>query len=363
MDINLTRKSYQGADLKMLSKIINDRKLPKLESREKMLDILLREEYGYMPPKPDKVEWEIEDKIISNFCAGKAYSQKITLTAYWNDKKFSFPFYAAIPTKEGKHPFFVCINSKTSISDTYMPLEEIIDNGFAILSFWFTDVTSDDGDFTNGLAGVLYENGERGDSDAGKIAMWAWAAQRVMDYAQTLDNLDKNASVVCGHSRRGKTALLAAATDERFKFAYSNNSGCGGASLARENTGETIKDICFHFPYWFCKNYQKYVSNEYAMPFDQHYLLASIAPRFVYVASALQDDWADPCSEMLSCKAASSAYDEYSLTGFVCEDRLPEVGDVYHDGHIGYHLRNGTHYISREDYQKVIQFVKKHNND
>ena len=87
---------------------------------------------------------------------------------------------------------------------------------------------------------ILYKDGKRKPNDAGKIAMWAWAAQRVMDYAQTLvDVLDLKNGVVCGHSRLGKTALLAAATDERFAFVYSNNSGCSGAAVTRKKQGET----------------------------------------------------------------------------------------------------------------------------
>ena len=86
--------------------------------------------------------------------------------------------------------------------------------------------------------------------------MWAWAAQRVMDYAITLDCLNKNRGTVCGHSRLGKTALLAAATDERFFCAYSNDSGCGGAAISRKKDGEKINDICKAFPYWFCDNYK-----------------------------------------------------------------------------------------------------------
>lgn len=209
---------------------------------------------------------------------------------------------------------------------------------------------------------MLYENGERGKSDAGKIAMWAWAAQRVMDYAQTLDCLDFDCSIVCGHSRLGKTALLAAATDERFNFAYSNNSGCCGAAISRGKDGEKLEVICKVFPYWFNENYLKYVNREFEMPFDQHYLAAAIAPRYVYIASAKEDTWADPVSEMLTCCAINEIYEKYGKKGFVCRDRLPQVDDEYHDGCVGYHLRAGLHYFSREDWLKFIKFVKKHKN-
>lgn len=341
----------------MLQKMLEERNLPKLLSRNEMLDILFEEVYGHLPPKPTNLNWQVEENTIWNFCAGKAVLNKITMTCEIGDKSFSFPFWLALPTAEGKHPFFVQINFRDAVPDRYMPTEELIDNGFAVFSFGYNDVTKDNGDFTDGLAGVLYEDGLRKPNDTGKIAMWAWAAQRIMDYAQTLsDVLDLNTSVVCGHSRCGKTALLAAATDERFKFCYSNDSGCGGAALARGTTGETVKDICRNLSHWFCENYKKYISNEQAMPFDQHYLVASIAPRNVLIGSASEDTWSDTVSEFLCCVAAGSAFEG----GFKTENRLPEIGEEFFEGKIGYHLRKGMHYFSREDWQKLIKYVNSH---
>lgn len=343
----------------MLKQILKDRGVPALKTREEMLDIMQYEVYGYLPQKPDKLEWTVKNNYIGNFCAGKATAQYVELTAYWGEKSFKFPFMAVIPTAKGPHPFFIHINFRPNVPDRYMPTEEIVDQGFACLSFCYEDVTKDNNDFTSGLAGVLYENGVRGPRDCGKIAMWAWAAQRVMDYAEAEPRLDKSCTIVCGHSRLGKTALLCGATDERFKFAYSNNSGCSGASITRDKVGERVADITKMFPYWFCESYAQYANREHEMPFDQHYLIASVAPRYAYVASASEDLWAAPDSEMLSCVAASEAYESMGLVGFVCENRLPEIGDIYHEGCIGFHERAGLHYFSREDWNKLILFVKK----
>lgn len=211
----------------MLSEILKERNVPELLSREEMLDIVQAQLFGYLPPKPEKISFETEENIIPKFCAGKAVCHRVTVNTVINGKEFSFPFLATLPTDEEKHPFFVHINFRPDNPDRYMPTEELVDNGFAVLSVYYNDIASDDGDFTNGLAGVLFENGERSDTDCGKIAMWAWAAQRILDYAETLPNkLDISRSVVCGHSRLGKTALFAGATDERFAFSYSNDSGC-----------------------------------------------------------------------------------------------------------------------------------------
>lgn len=341
----------------MLSDLLEKRNLPALQDREHMLNVLQNEVYGVIPRKPERLSFGEEENIIRRFCAGKATCSRVTANVVVGGREFSFPFYVALPTAGAKYPFFIHINFRDNIPDLYMPTEELIDHGFAVLSFCYQDVTSDSGDFHDGLAGVLYPDGQRDQNEAGKIAMWAWAAQRVMDYAETRsDVLDLDCAIVCGHSRLGKTALLAAAVDERFSFAYSNDSGCAGAAISRGKEGENVKKISGKFPYWFCENYQKYGDREEEMPFDQHCLVASIAPRKVLIGSASEDAWADPLSEMLCCLAASPAFEQ----GFVCEDRLPEPGDKWFNGDIGYHLRKGLHYFSREDWLRLIEFVNRH---
>lgn len=342
----------------MLKKLLNERCLPSLMSREEMLGILQSEVYGKIPTAPETLSFDVEENYILNFCAGKSVCNKITAHCTLYGLEFSFPFYVTIPIDDKKHPFFIHINFRDCVPDRYMPTEELVDNGFAVLSFSYNDITADNDDFTDGLAGILYKEGKRKSDDAGKIAMWTWAAHRVMDYAQTLgDKLDLNNAIVCGHSRLGKTALLTAATDERFAFAYSNNSGCTGAAISRKKNGEQIKDICERYSYWFCKNYQKYINNEENMPFDQHFLISSIAPRKVLIGSASEDYWADPVSEQLCCMAASNSF----KNGFIC-DKLAEIGDEFFEGDLGYHLRKGLHYFSREDWLKLIKFFNKHKN-
>ena len=323
-----------------------------------MLSLMLENVYGYLPPKPDSIRFEVEENIIPNFCAGKARCNKVTAHCIVNGNCFRFPIYATIPTDGKLHPFFVHITFRDSVPDRHQPTEELIDNGFAVLSFRHKDVTSDDGDFTNGLAGVLYPDGVRKyNTDPGKIAMWAWAAQRVMDYAETLPHvLNLDCAVACGHSRLGKTALLAAATDQRFAFTYSNDSGCSGAAISRQKQGESHMDIYRRFSYWFCENFRNYIDCESDMPFDQHYLVASIAPRKVLIGSASEDRWADPISEQLCCFAASAAFHN----GFICPNRPANIGEEFFEGDIGYHLRKGLHFFSREDWNKLIKFINLH---
>ncbi len=341
----------------MINKMLADRSLPPLKSRDEMLDIMLREVYGYLPPPPEKQEVELIE--TEPFGAGKAIIKKLRMKLVVNGKEFVFPFNAVLPLKQKKMPFFVCLNFRSLMPDKYIPAEELFDNGFAILSFCHRDVTYDNADMADGLYGILYPDGKRGDSDAGKLSVYAWAAQRLMDYAQTLgDLLDLSRGIVCGHSRLGKTALLTAATDTRFWCAYSNDSGSTGAAISRGKRGESVAVINNAFPLWFCENYKKYKHKEYAMPFDQHYLVAAIAPRYVCIGSATEDDWADPVSEMLCCVAASPAFEKDGTRGFVHNGQLAKSGESFFEGSIGYHLREGSHYFSRNDWLRLIEFVK-----
>lgn len=344
----------------MLNELLQERNVPKLLSKEEALEALQQGEYGFLPQAPSALSFAAKENIIPRFCAGNAELHRITVSCTMRGKPFSFPFSAVLPTDGQRHPFFIHINFRDAVPDRYMPTEELIDNGFAVLSFCYQDVSSDDGDFTNGLAGLLFEDGKRKAADPGKIALWAWAAHRVMDWAETrTDALDLNQSVVCGHSRLGKTALLAAATDSRFAYAYSNDSGCSGAALARGTRGETVRDICQKFPFWFCENYLQYVDNEAGMPFDQHDLIAAIAPRRVMVGSAAEDYWADPLSEQLACVAASPAFG----CGLECPDRPAQAGEAFLGGDVGYHLRRGRHYFSRADWHQLMRFVRLHSEE
>lgn len=332
--------------------------MPDGMAKADIVELLLAEEYGFLPPAPHSVSAETES-CDHDFCAGKADLEKKRLICDAPFGRFEFSVYLICPTgKEGPVPCFIHINFTDQIPDNYLPAEEIVDNGYAVLYFCYTSVTSDDGNFRDGLAGLVYPEGRTSKTQCGKIGLWAWALSRVMDYALTLPMLDHQRISVVGHSRLGKTALLAGALDERFFCAFSNDSGCSGAALARGTKGERIQDIYRNFPYWFCENYGKYAGNEERLPFDQHFLLAANAPHRVYVCSASQDQWADPEKEYLSCVAADGYFRGQGLPGFIHPDREPVPGDFFGEGYIGYHLRSGSHYLSREDWQHFIKYLE-----
>lgn len=326
--------------------------------REEIKALLQEHEYGRILEKPDHMNVD-EIDFDKGFCAGKAPLRKLKFTVTLGENKFSFPVMAVIPNKKGKQPAFVHISFRPDVPDKYMPSEEIADRGYAVFSFCYNDVTKDNKNFKSGVAKHLVPT-RRKQNAPGKIAIWAWAAMRVMDYIQTLDNIDKDNIAVIGHSRLGKAALLTGAFDDRFEYVISNESGCSGAAVLRGKTGENLSILVGARPYWFCPKYADYTVFENDLPLDQHFLLAASAPRHILIGSAYEDVWADPESEFISSYLASEVYEKiYGIPGLVHEGKIPEPKTVLDKGNICYHIREGLHYLSREDWNVYMDYIGK----
>lgn len=354
-----------------LQNLLKERNLPKIPDRAKILKILQENEFGYLPDVDYKVSVSEPKTIDRRLACGSIWLYNVTMTVTTEYGSHSFDILCETHDDGKKHPSFVFVNFHPGLASFYYPMEEIADGGFNVFSVCYKDVTSDDGNFENGIAKIFLPNGQDTDTACGKIRLWSFAASRILDYALTLSSVDPENTAIIGHSRLGKTALLTGMLDTRFKYVISNDSGCCGASLNRGNTGhvkesqrgELITDITNRFGYWFCKNLQKYRETNIPDCYDQHFLLASIAPRFVYVASADMDDWADPTSEFLSCVAASETYEKAGLTGLKANDEIPKADEYFHEGRIGYHKRPGIHFLSRYDWNRYMNFIKKHQKD
>ncbi len=245
-------------------------------------------------------------------------------------------------------------------SSSRWPIEMLIESGCGVATAYCGDIDPDfDDKFQNGVHALFPEHRPSAEHPQrwGTIAAWSWGLSRLLDcIIAKVPAVDGRQVTVIGHSRLGKTSLWAGATDTRFAAVISNDSGCGGAALSRRAFGETVWRINNSFPHWFCDNFNQYSNKEAALPIDQHQLLALIAPRPLYVASASEDLWADPRGEFLAAKLAGDFYQQLGgkplgLTDFPA----PNTASV---GQVSYHLREGKHDIDAWDWQHYIEFIQ-----
>jgi hypothetical protein len=241
-------------------------------------------------------------------------------------------------------------------------VEMVIDRGYAIATTHRDQIDPDNyrHDFTDGIHPLFYDADQTRPRPTqwGSIGAWAWGLSRVLDYLESDNQVDATRIAVMGHSRLGKTALWAGAQDTRFALVISNNSGCGGAALYRRCFGERIHHMIKPVGYWFCTNHHQYQHREHDLPVDQHLLLALVAPRPLYVASATEDRWADPKGEFLAAQQASVVYQLFDQPA-LSEQEMPPPDQPIHTT-IGYHLRTGKHDVTAYDWRQYLKFADRH---
>jgi hypothetical protein len=302
-------------------------------------------------------------KSDENAMNGIATLRQVDIIVSSAGKSITIHLGLFIPNKAKKPvPAFllICNRSSDNIDFTrekkseFWPAEEVIARGYAIAAFNNADVDPDNFDeFKNGIHGVLDRS--RNEESWGTLAAWAWGASRCLDYLETEKNIDGSKVAVVGHSRGGKTALWAGATDQRFAMVVSNEAGCGGSSLARRRFGETIERITKSFPHWFCGNYKKFSNREDEFPVDQHELMALIAPGALYVASADKDLWGDPRGQYLALFHSQPVFRLWDKK-ISLPEIMPPLNTPVHSGQIAYHIRDGEHNLLLKDWNWFMDF-------
>lgn len=369
------------------------------DRRNEILDLFEQEMYGRRPGKPDSVQY-VTNSVQKDALGGKAIRKEVIIRLTDIGPGFDLHVLMYLPADaEGPVPVFLGYNFNgnhtihsdpgITLSKAWMrreneggnvnhratdeargqsssrwPVETILDRGYGLATLYYGDIEPDHAEgWKDGIRAHINKD-EEGETlaleDWSAISAWAWGLSRVLDYLETDEAVDATKVSVLGHSRLGKTSLWAGASDQRFAITISNDSGCGGAALSRRAFGETVERINTRFPHWFCSNFSKYNANENELPIDQHMLIALMAPRPVYVASAVDDQWADPNGEFLSAKHAGLAYELFYKKG-VGVDTQPEVDQPVGD-YIGYHVRSGGHDVTDFDWAQYLNFADRHLN-
>ena len=360
------------------------------QRRPEILKFFTEQMYG-KSPKPSK---DIHFKIVeqsSEALGGKATRKQVKLYPVKNEKyclnlliylpngaEGPVPVFAGInfkgnwgisedpaiimPGKNELKRYGVLENLERGVNARRWPLEQIIDAGYGVVTFYRGDADPDFNDgFRNGLTPLIYKKGQTWPEPDqwGAISAWAWGLSRVLDYCGMDNDIDEKKVAVIGHSRLGKTALWAGAQDKRFALVISNCSGEGGAALTRRVFGETVQDLNRHFPHWFCGNFRQFNGKDREIPYDQHELMALIAPRPLYVAGADGDEWADPMGQFLAAREASKVYEFLGRKGLAIKE-YPPVETPSLKGNIGFHNRHGKHDIVSYDWAQYIAFADKY---
>jgi hypothetical protein len=363
------------------------------ERRPELKELIQYYMYGYLPP-PVPVTAKVE-RTDPKALGGKATLKEVTIS-FGPSETPPIHLLLVVPNRRrGPAPVFVGLNFTGNHSvvndpavrlptvwmysnrkgvtknratdagrgtevDTWA-LDQSIDRGYAVATFYSGDVDPDRSDVRQGIQSHIAKLGitKPGPHDWGTIAAWAWGIQRAVDYLVTVPDLDKTRIAVVGHSRLGKTALLAAAFDDRIALAISHQAGCGGTAPSRCHNpqAETVKRINTSFPHWFDGTFKEFNDQTDKLPFDQNGLVAICAPRPVLFSNATEDQWANPPGQFDVLKVADPVYRFLGVEGLGAQ-AMPAVGKLV-DSRLGYYIRPGKHSMTREDWKVFLDYADK----
>jgi hypothetical protein len=247
-------------------------------------------------------------------------------------------------------------------------VEDIVARGYAAIAFFNGDICKENYNpstvFLDGVFPCFERPQDRNDKSWAVLSAWAWGASRVMDWIETEPLLDARRVAVVGHSRGGKTSLLAGVTDERFAMTCVNDSGCGGAKLSHIELPQSEHYEAFlasRVTYWYCGAFQRYcVNKDDKLEIDQHQWAALVAPRLLAIASASEDVWAGPEGEFHTARLASPAWELYGRKGLAKDEAFPPCAVHLGNGDVSYHMRSGKHDLTPLDWNVYMNFADSH---
>ncbi len=393
---------YQKLDI--LKEIGGDKKITTAQQwlqneRPKVIKFLEDEYYGKLPPRPQQIEFKLvesSDDALDGIAKRRQY--KVISTDKNGSHIFNVLLY--IPknaTAENPCPAFVYPNyggnhTTTTEKEALMPEtdawlrnnrackikdhkaheyqrgthisrhpnKEIVSRGYAVATFCYNELYPDSEKFFMPEKSVyrIFDKSSI-DAEPRSIPAWAWGDCRTLDLLETIPEIDRYKVGVVGHSRIGKTAMLAGAYDTRFALVVSNSSCEGGAAMARRDYGETFEFAAFNFSCWYKTKMQYYAKNIEKMPIDAQHFLAVVAPRLVYVLAGTEDYWADPKGEFMSLVETSKIYNLFGSKSKPTLDDL-RVKTPYNGDGFGFVLYDGKHDINLYNWNCIMDFSDKH---
>ena len=228
---------------------------------------------------------------------------------------------------------------------TTPPIDMIMERGYALAVIFPNTIFPDNAERYARLNRALPSEVH----PLGAVGAWAYQFSSLSYYLKTDPRISK--TIAYGHSRYGKSALVAAAFDESIDGAIAHQSGTGGASLSRGKKGETVAAITEGYPHWFTPAYK-----ETSLTVDQHQLLALIAPRPILLGNAKRDVWSDPEGAFRAAQGAGPAYRLYGSEGL----RQSKLTAFDPSADIAFWMRPGTHGVVKEDWPAFLGFMDAH---
>ena len=344
---------------------VTDAKMWRAARRPEILEAFVANVYGRTPADTPRVTFEAAPDDSTTY-AGKAIVRKVTGhvdNSRYPAAKPSIDLTLYLPPHPVQHvPVVVMVGFFFGRPTADLPpqVAQVLALGWAFATVNTATIQADNGaGLSEGIIGLMNKGQPRKPDDWGVLAAWSWGMSRALDYLATDPAVDATRAAIQGHSRWGKTALLAAALDERWAAVFPSCSGSMGASLEKRDWGETIDNVAATNEYhWMAGNFLKYAGRWADMPVDAHELIALVAPRPVFVTGGTKDQWADPHGEFLAALGADPVYRLLGRKGLGTTSMpAPDVALI--DGELAFREHEGGH-TDAPDWPVFLTFAQRY---